>query len=280
MPEGLNGLRIVSFESRRSADLASLIRNYRGDALKAPSLQEVPLAEQTEALAFGNVLLGGDCDVLILLTGVGTNMLVDVLATRWPRDEITRAMGATSLVCRGPKPVAALKALGLEPTLTVPEPNTWRDLLTALDANLPVSGKRVGVQEYGTRNEELLNGLRERRAHVTPIPVYAWALPDDTQPVKKAIELAIGGEIDVALFTSAIQAEHLFRIASEAGRAEDLREAFRHRIVVGSIGPTTSEALRRLGVGTDITPEHPKMGHLVATLAKEARPALARKRGA
>lgn len=241
-------------------------------------MQEVPLSQQSEALEFGKTLMTGGCDALILLTGVGTRMLVDTLATRWPRDDVTMAIGNTALVCRGPKPVAALKKMGLRPTVTVPEPNTWRDLLTALDRELPVSGKRVAVQEYGARNQELLDGLRDRNALVTPVPVYGWALPDDTGPLKYAIARALAGEIDGALFTSATQADHLFQVAGEEGQAEALREAFRSQILIASIGPVTSEALTRLGVGTDITPEHPKMGHLVMALAEEAGRSLERKR--
>src|SRR3972149_4310706 len=167
----LEGLRVVSFESRRSEELAQLVRNYGGEPIRAPALQEVPLTHQTEALAFGESLMVGECDVLILLTGGG-----------------------------GPNPIAALKKLGLEPTLAVPEPNTWRDLLAAIEKELPVSGQRVAVQEYGARNPELLDALAERGARVTPIPVYAWALPDDTGPLKKAIQQAVAGEVDPAVF--------------------------------------------------------------------------------
>jgi len=278
VPPGLEGLRLVSFESRRSEDLAALIRKHGGEPTRAPSLQEVPLSQQTEAIGFGEALMGGKCDILILLTGVGTTMLVEALATKWPRKEVLEAMQQTQLVCRGPKPVAALSKLGLRPAVTVPEPNTWRDLLDTLDAALPVSGKGIGVQEYGIRNHELLDALRERGAHVTPIPVYAWALPDDTGPVRKAIEGAVAGDFDVALFTSAIQVHHLFQIAEQGDLADKLRDAFRKRILVASIGPTTSEALTRFGIATDLTPEHPKMGHLVTTLAQRARQELERKR--
>ena len=65
---------------------------------------------------------------------------------------------------RGPKPVAALKELGIAPVVTAPEPNTWRELLSALDENrstLPLKDKRVAVQEYGAPNAELLAGLAE-----------------------------------------------------------------------------------------------------------------------
>jgi uroporphyrinogen-III synthase len=278
MPQGLNGLRVVSFESRRSVEVAELIRNYGGGPIQAPSLREVPLADQYEALAFGEALLAGQQDVLILLTGVGTRLLITTLATRWPREEVVAALGRLTLVCRGPKPVAALKEVGLAPTLAVPEPNTWRDLLAELDRNLSIGGTRVGVQEYGARNEELLVGLRQRGARVTAVPLYAWALPEDTAPLQAAIEQVVAGEVEVALFTSATQVDHVFRVAVELGRADALQDAFRRRTVVASIGPITSAALQEHEVEPDLHPEHPKIGHLVAEVARRATELIERKR--
>ena len=138
----LSGLRVVSFESRRAAEMAELIRNYGGEPIQATSMREVPLADQHEAFAFGEALLARQHDVLILLTGVGTRMLIAVLSTRWPRDDVVAALGRLTLMCRGPKPVAALKEVGLVPALTVPEPNTWRDLLSELDRMLPIGTAR------------------------------------------------------------------------------------------------------------------------------------------
>ena len=235
MLQKLSGLRVVSFESRRSAEMAELIRNYGGEPIQAPSMREVPLTDQHEAFAFGEALLAGQHDVLILLTGVGTRMLIAALSTRWPRDDVVAALGRLTLMCRGPKPVAALKEVGLVPALTVPEPNTWRDLLSELDRKLPIAGQRVAVQEYGARNEELLVGLRRQGAHVTTVPVYAWALPEDAAPLRAAIERVASRAVEVALFSSATQVDHVFRVADEMGQGEALREAFRRSTVVASI---------------------------------------------
>lgn len=278
MPQGLSGLRVVSFESRRSREMAELIRNYGGEPIQAPSMREVPLADQHEALAFGQGLLAGQHDVLILLTGVGTRALIAALSQRWPKDVVVAALGRLTLVCRGPKPVAALKEVGLVPALTVPEPNTWRDLLSSLDDQLSIAGKRVAVQEYGARNEELLAGLRHRGAHVAMVPVYGWALPEDTAPLRAAIERIVASEVEVALFTSATQVDHVFRVARDMGRADALREALRARTVVASIGPITTEALQAHEVEPDLHPAHPKMGHLVAEVARHAADVLRRKR--
>jgi uroporphyrinogen-III synthase len=278
MPHALNGLRVVSFESRRSAEMAELIRNYGGEPIQAPAMREVPLTDQREALAFGKTLLAGDWDVLILLTGVGTRMLIAALATRWPKDEVVKALGRLTLVCRGPKPIAALKEVGLAPALAVPEPNTWRDLLSELDLKLPVARKRVAVQEYGARNEELLAGLRQRGARVTAVPVYGWALPEDTAPLRAAIERIVANEVEMVLFTSATQVDHVFKVADGVERADALREALRARTVVASIGPITTEELQAHGIEPDLYPVHPKMGHLVAEVARRAQEILERKR--
>jgi uroporphyrinogen-III synthase len=187
-------------------------------------------------------------------------------------------LGRLTLVCRGPKPIAALKAVGLVPGLAVPEPNTWRDLLAELDRTLAIGGRRVAVQEYGARNEELLAGLRQRGARVTAVSVYGWALPEDTAPLRAAIERVVAKEVEVALFSSATQVDNVFRVAVEMGRAAALREALRGSMVVASIGPITTAALQEHGVEPDLHPEHPKMGHLVAEVARQAAALLEGKR--
>ncbi len=277
MPGGLGGLRVISFESRRSAEIAELIKNCGGAPIQAPSMREIPLTDQHDALAFGEALVAGAVDVLILLTGVGARMLIGALSTRRSRDAVVAALGRVTLVCRGPKPVAALKEVGLAPALTVPEPNTWRDLLSALDGRLPVEGKRVAVQEYGARNEELLAGLQQRGALVTPVTIYGWALPEDLGPLQAGIERIVAREVEVALFTSATQVEHLFTVAREMRQEEALRETLRRWIVVASIGPITSVALRERGLTPDLEPAHPKMGRLVVEVARESAELLERK---
>jgi uroporphyrinogen-III synthase len=171
-----------------------------------------------------------------------------------------------------------LKEVGLIPALAVPEPNTWRDLLSELDRTLAIGGRRVAVQEYGARNEELLAGLRQRGARVTTVPVYGWALPEDTAPLRAAIERVVAREVEVALFSSATQVDNVFRVAVEMGWADALREAFRGRMVVASIGPITTAALQEHGIEPDLHPEHPKMGQLVAEIARQAAELLERKR--
>ena len=277
---GLHGLRVLSLESRRAAEMTKLIENYGGEAVVAPSMREVPLETNTEALAFARSLAAEEFDMVIFLTGVGTRALARVVETVYPVEQFAAELRKIPIVARGPKPVAALKELGVPVALAVPEPNTWRDLLRALDEkqeSLPLTGKRVAVQEYGESNAELLAGLAERGAQVTRVPVYQWALPEDTAPLRAAVEAIAHAEIDMALFTTSVQIVHLLRIAREMNKEQELRRGFAG-VVVGSIGPVTTAELREQGFHVDFEPPHPKMGFLVNEAAKHAGAMLNEKR--
>jgi uroporphyrinogen-III synthase len=273
----LQGLKVVSFESRRANEMAELIRRYEGEPIIAPSMREVPLGENRAALELLPQLEAGKFDLLILMTGVGTRTLNQALLTKYPQERIVSALSKAQLVARGPKPVAALKELGLVPALTVPEPNTWREVLATLDSRLAIRGKQIAVQEYGIPNPELVSGLQQRGAVVSTISIYRWALPEDLAPLRNAIQRILRGEADIALFTNGAQVEHLFRLAAEDEAGENLRLACRN-IAIGSVGPICTEVLQQYGLKPDIEPAHPKMGSLVAEVAASAERILAAKR--
>ena len=268
---GFAGLRVVTFESRMATSMADLISRHGGVPISAPAVREIPLGDNPAAMEFARELLAGRIDVVVLLTGVGTRALVQVVETAFPRAEFLAALGRVPTIVRGPKPHAVLRELGVPITLSVPEPNTWRDLLSALDGSeIAVADRRVAVQEYGVSNPDLIAGLEARGASVMRVPVYRWALPEDTGPLRRAIMAIIEGQVDVALFTTAIQVTHLLQVAAELGHEESLRSALRGT-VIASVGPTCSEALRENGLVVDLEPEHPKMGHLVGTAARHAQ---------
>jgi uroporphyrinogen-III synthase len=88
--------------------------------------------------------------------------------------------------------------------------------------------------------------------------------------LREAVRRLAAGEIDVLLLTSSVQVEHLLRIAEEMGLEDAVRQACR-RVVIASIGPTTSETLAELGLPAEFEPSHPKMGLLVNETAQQAR---------
>ena len=271
-----DGLRVIAFESRRANEIAELIRRQQGDPFVAPSMREIPLENNQEAFDFAERLFRGEFDMLIFLTGVGTRALDKVLASRYPPEKFAEALRKVTIVARGPKPLAALREMQVPVTVTVPEPNTWRELLAAI-ANR--AERHIAVQEYGKSNPELLDGLRKCGAEVTALRVYQWDLPEDTGPLREAIRRIVEGQADVAMFTTSIQVTHLFRVAAESCLEDSVLAELR-RMAVASIGPTTTETLEEFGITPDILPSHPKMGFLVKETAEQAAAVLERKRGA
>ncbi len=270
---GLEGLRVLSLESRRAEQMATLIRNHGGTPIIAPSLREIPIEENAAALEFAEGLFAGGFDSVIFLTGVGTRILFAAIETKHPRARLVEALARVVVVARGPKPVAALREFGVPIGVIVPEPNTWRDILKALDNFLPpasLPGMRIAVQEYGVSNGEFLESLRTGGAQVTPVPVYQWALPEDIGPLQSAIGEIVQGRIDVLLVTSATQVHHLMQVATEASLASDVSKRLR-RAVIASIGPISTEALASYGITPDFEPAHPKMGQLVFEAAEKGK---------
>jgi uroporphyrinogen-III synthase len=280
-PPRFDSLRVLVLESRRAREMAALVTSHGGQPISAPSMREVPLESNTEALAFADALERGEFDLVILLTGVGTRALVAVVeGVRGSREGFVEALRRTKVVARGPKPVAVLRELNVPVWLTAPEPNTWRELLGALDSRqneLSLSGLRVAVQEYGAANPDLLAGLDARGARVTRVPVYQWALPEDLEPLESACRALAEGKVDVVLFTTATQVVHLLHVAETMGLSDGVRGGLGN-VVVASIGPTTSEELRQHGITPDLEPDHPKMGFLVREAASRAADLLKAKR--
>ena len=254
---------VCTFESRRAEEMQALIERFGGLAVAAPSMKEVPLEENSEALHAIRDVVETRIDAMILLTGVGTDAMFALAESIGLRDRLLATLSELPLLVRGPKPAAVLKRLGLSWAVKAPEPNTWQELLSAIDdSEVSVGGRRVAVQEYGIPNPGLYSALRDRGAEVLPVPVYRWTLPDDIGPLREAVRRTVAGQTDVLLFTSAQQVRHVLQIAEQDGCREAWMRAAGNT-VLASIGPTCSDAIREEGLGVDFEASPPKMGPLV-----------------
>jgi uroporphyrinogen-III synthase len=270
---GFDGMRVLSLESRRAAEMETLIRKQGGDPFVAPSMREAPLEQNDGVFAICERLFAGEFDMMICLTGVGMRALDTLLATRYPEERFRETLRGLRVVVRGPKPAAALRGMQIPIETIAPEPNTWREVMGALDDPLPL---KVVVQEYGRTNPELIAALEARGAAVTTIPIYKWRLPEDTRPLRAAARGLAAGEFDVVIFTTPNQVPTLLKIAAEEGVGEALPEGLA-RTVVSSVGPSTTEMLVSQGIAVDIEPSRPKMGFLIKETAERAAEAARKK---
>jgi len=257
--------------------MQAMIAARGGVPIVVPAVEERPRGSNPETVAFAAQLARGDLAVVIFLTGVGTRLLAAAVEGVLSRSALADALNRATIIARGPKPLAALRDLGVADVRQVARPHTWRQILELVDASVPVRDRRVAVQEYGVASTGLLDGLRERGAIVLSVPVYEWIVPEDGRALRDAILASVRGEVDVMLFTSAVQVEHLVRVAAAHDLVVELRRAIA-KICVGSIGPATTEALHTHGVVPDLEPTRSNMGLFVAEVAASAAQILDRKR--
>ena len=278
--QGLQGIGVISFESRMAGEMADLIRHSGGTAISAPSMQEVPLAANHHVFTFAEQLFAGKVQMILFMTGVGTTILIEALTTRYPLGQLVAALSRLTVVARGPKPIRVLKEYGLPITVSVPYPSTWREIVQTLDMSpnsLNYGGQTIAIQEYGASNLSLIQALTKRGAHVLPVPVYRWAPPDDTSALEHGIQSVIAGTIEIALFTNSEQIRHILQYSSSIEKEELFRNAMR-RLVIASIGPTTTEALIEAGFQVDFEPTRPEMDILLMELAPEAHSLIQQKK--
>ena len=248
LPTDFHGLRVLSFESRMATEMARLIRRHGGEPLVVPALREIPipLQENGAVFRFGVKLILHQVDILILMTGVGAKALFEVLQTRYPLAEIIEALKKTIVVTRGPKPLAVLKAMGLEANITVPEPNTWQDVIATLDYYRPVQGLKIAIQEYGVSKPEMIEDLTKRGAEVFSVPVYRWALPEDTGPLKRRSGKCSTAAIDAMMITNAAQIDHVMQLAERKAIRRNCSESPARRSSWLPSAPPPAEASQAL----------------------------------
>jgi len=272
-----SGLRIASLESRRAADMTRLITKFGGEAFVSPSMREVPIEPNRPAIDFVYRVITGEIPIVIFMTGVGFRYLLKSTEKHVEPQRFLDSLSDITTICRGPKPAAAMREVGLTATHRVPEPNTWRDLLKMIDEGIPIANQVVGVQEYGVTNTSLIAGLEARGAIPETVRVYGWEYPEDTGPLESNVKEIAAGNRDILLLTSAHQVVNMLRMAESLNLTDALRQGL-HRTVIVSIGPTTSDMLRESEIHVDMEPSHPKMGHLVSESARDSATLMEKRR--
>jgi uroporphyrinogen-III synthase len=271
----LNGLRVLTLESRRPDLVQSLIAEQGGECFNAPSVRERPFDANPQAVQFAQDLIAGRYDMVIFTTGAGTQYLLDVLSASGLVQPFLQALKNVQIVARGPKPVAALSESGVRVSVSVPESYTWREVL---DATASLKCSSVAVQEYGVPNPELVHALRQRGLMVTPIAIYRWDLPEDLVPLEEAVRRICDRWCHAVIFLSSVQFTNLLRVAERAAMRDAMLSSLQRDVVLVSIGPVMSDTLIREGIRPDFEPRHPKLAPCIREFSERASSLVAAKR--
>jgi uroporphyrinogen-III synthase len=255
---------VAILETRTGERLAELVAREGAIPLLAPALEEVP---DLEPGALAGLLESWRVEpfaMAIFQTGVGTRALFQTADEQGSTALLKRLLEPAIVVVRGPKPTAELNARGVRIDIRAPSPFTTESVLEAVAA-VALTASRVLVQRYGESNRQLCEALKARGAAVHEMATYRWELPKDTAPLLRLLDELAAGRIDAALFTSAVQVQNLYAVAERAGRAGDLAQRL-NAVIVGSIGPVCTRALRGRGITPAFEASPPKLGPLLNAL--------------
>lgn len=260
----MNRKVVAILETRTGAHLAELIARGGAIPMLAPALEEVPDVEPDTMVAMLKQWRTQPFDMAIFQTGVGTRALFQMTDSLGAIPELLKLLERASVVVRGPKPVGELNARGVRIDIRARSPFTTDMVLEAV-ADVPLDQRRVLVQRYGEANRQLCVALEARGASVQEIATYRWALPADIEPLKQLLDALASSRVDAVVFTSAVQVHNLYEVAASMDRAGELAGQL-NTLVVASIGPICSRALRKHGVRPSFEANPPKLGPLVAGL--------------
>jgi uroporphyrinogen-III synthase len=260
----LRGARVALLEARMSGELSALIERCGGVPYSAPAVRELPRLEQVPA--FVEALSAGRFSTVVFLTGVGVTTLLREAERLGRLEDTVVALRASTIVCRGPKPVAALTRYDVPVKVKATSPYTTTELLDAL-SGVAIAGRDVALVHYGEPNQVLADALRSRGARLEELCLYEWVMPEDCGPLTALLSDLIDRRVTAIAFTSQIQCRHLFQLAQELGKLDELLAALIDDTIVAAIGPVCAAALQAYGITPDVLPAQPKMGPLVTALS-------------
>jgi uroporphyrinogen-III synthase len=211
---------VALLEARMSNELARLIEKHGGAPLSVPALREGTRSCTDDVSELLNELDGGRYEIVLFMTGVAVSLLFEIAEQLGRRADLVGSLRRVTTVCRGPKPIAALRGFGVPPTLAAREPFTSAELLDAL-ADFEIAGSRVLLFNYGERSETLAETLLARRVDLREFWLYRWQLPEDQSGLESLVRRTVAREVDALAITCQIQFRHLFQVAVRTPSTEE-----------------------------------------------------------
>lgn len=248
----LQGRTIALAEGRQLEELAQMLEKEGAIPFRCPMLSIFDHPDSASVTTWLRQLIAGRFSHLVLLTGEGLRRLLSFAEREGYRDQVVAALDKLFIITRGPKPVQALKQVGLAPTKVAAAPTTEGVIATLKKENL--SGAEVGVQLYSESNPPLLDYLASAGARTHPVLPYVYAPAADGDRIAELIEKMASGQIDALVFTSSPQVDRVFEVAAER-KIEGMLQRGLQRVRIAAVGPVVRDKLLEKKARVDIVPE-------------------------
>ncbi len=251
---------------RRGDDQAVMFGRLGAEVVVGPTIATVKVPDPDLLRRRTEAVIDQVPDYVIANTGIGMRTWLAAAGEWGLEDGLKTALAGTRLAARGPKAAGALSSAGLQVWWRSPSEQLG-DLIDHLGA-AGLRDRTVAFQLHGDDGAEFVHRMEDAGARVTTVPVYVWQLPDDPGPALDLIDRTCRGEIDAVTFTAGPQVHSMLALARSAGQEEALLRALNSdRVVVGCIGPVCAGAAKAAGVGTQVVPQHWRLGSLVKAVA-------------
>ena len=251
MAGDLEGRRVMVPESRELDLFAGMLERQGATTIRCPLVTILDAEDSAPVEAWLRRLVEGRFDDLVLYTGEGVRRLMVVADRAGISAETVLALRRARLVVRGPKPVKALRSLGLEAEITAEAPTT-EGLIRTLGA-LDLAGRRIGLQAYPGQDADLDDILVGQGACVDRVVPYRYASDEEDARVADVIRDMAEGGVDLVAFTSRPQVRRLREVAEKQGLGEVLERAMA-RARIAAVGPVCAEAVEAAGWTVAIAP--------------------------
>jgi uroporphyrinogen-III synthase len=262
----LAGFTVGVTAARRAEELGAMLERRGAVVLHGPAIRIVPLADDAELLDATRDLIARPPDITVATTGIGFRGWVEAADGWGLGGELLDALGAGTLIARGPKARGAIRASGLVDAWSPASESSAEVLDYLLEEG--VEGRRIAVQLHGEPLPDVVESLTVAGAEVVQVPVYRWEPPADIAPLDRLTDQVLAGGVDVLAFTSAPAAASLLRRAGRRGVCDGLIRLLRGPVLALCVGPVTAAPLEALEIPT-VQPQRSRLGAMVRKLEGE-----------
>ncbi len=262
-----SGTRFATFCDPAVVDLDRLNQwiTARGGELSALDCVAVESSQNRPLSLIANQILTGEVDVVVFSTSAGLNYLIETASRSVNQQRLVDSLSDIRSVAGSPRVASAFRAHGIEPTVVVNQAISWRDLLIAIDASIPVANRNVGLEVSGAFHE-LRAGIEARGGFVIPIPgCQDLALKDSTR-AQSCLQQLTSNTNDALLFTHPEDLHRCEFLTKQLGHPGLLSQLADHHAIM-AIGAETGEILADRNIPVDIETESSDLASAIEQLA-------------
>ncbi len=280
----LSNWTVAVTSSRRGSELAHLIEAFGGIPYIVPTIGITDAKPSSHEVDFFiNSILQEKIDYFVFMTGPSVHYFFRIASNLGVKEELITVIRGSTVISRSDKPSYILRTFGIATDL-FPDESTEKGILKLLKGR-DLKDKKIAIVWHGTSSSSFKMELESAGSRVLDLSSYAYSLTlDETadvilkqmgykylrpkiESVLKLIDDIVGGLVHVITFTSPPSVLELMKVADVHNYKQPLCSVLNERVIVASVGPSTTESLNRNGITVDVMPAVYKMGPMVKALS-------------